>query len=141
MICAADQKQKYHLPEGKEFRTVCINTDLSLIYEPVTQPQAKAYLQTLVEIYQQGLNEPLAFFPETSFSFIVEGRTEAMKKFYGGYNSPGEIDNAYIHRCYTDFDSIPLQQLETIARHVYQPMEVYLKAVKDDFAYLQEHCL
>ncbi len=126
LLCA------YHRQEHKHLTTIGVNNDMTLIFTAVAQSQAIEYLQSLVDIFLTGLTQPAAFFPETSFSFIHKGRAEAMKKFNGTYRTHGEINNAHIQRCYCSFDTIPLQQLDTIARMVFEPMVNYLTEMKDE---------
>ena len=64
-------------------------------FKPVAEPEV--HLQHLLALYWQGLQEPLHFFPETSWSFAAAEPEKAMqaacRSWRGVYDRPGEGDD------------------------------------------------
>ncbi|MRI34888.1 exodeoxyribonuclease V subunit gamma [Endozoicomonas sp. OPT23] len=98
--------------------------DKNAHFDPVDKDIALDHLTTLVKHYLDGMNEPLAFFPETGMVWQQhfgresgnEGGNEsdntaaaelaARNTFYGGYMKMGESENAYITRIYPSLEDV-----------------------------------
>jgi exodeoxyribonuclease V gamma subunit len=90
-------------------------------------------LHTLLDVYWQGLCEPLPFFAETSLVFAqgmaakrpYRARTAAQKKWAGEFSPYRECDDLYFSFCYAD--RYPLDTyFEELALQVYLPLFKYL---------------
>ena len=97
-------------------------------------------LQELLELFRQGLTEPIHFFPETSLVYVQRIQSEkhtrqgalsgARSKWEGddyGYN-PGEGHDPYYQRCFENTDPID-DVFEDIAKRVYEPLLAHLTDV------------
>ncbi len=77
---------------------------------------SRTVLRNLLNIYYEGLNRPIAFFPGASFRFaeavILKGKPdkEALKKaekeLFGNDYSSGEIDDLYMSRCHGELHTL-----------------------------------
>ena len=112
-------------------RTILLGKDETLCLKPVDTPHD--ILQSLLNLYWQGLCEPLPFFAETSLVFAREmaaGKEakawkEARIKWAGEFNPYRECDDLYFSFCYPD--RIPLDtHFEDLALRVYLPLLEHL---------------
>ncbi|KPA15278.1 exonuclease V subunit gamma [Candidatus Magnetomorum sp. HK-1] len=101
---------------------------------------SKALLSELISIFQQGLNEPIHFFPETSYVFIetlLKGKTEVqsiekaaqiwLPNKYRNY--PSESENLYYDRYFQNH--IPLDNsFISLAKTILKPLQQNLKKYK-----------
>lgn len=111
--------------------SIVLGRDETLCLRPVDMPHD--ILHTLLDLYCQGLSEPLPFFAETSLVFAREmaagqearARKEARKKWAGEFNPFRECDDLYFSFCYPD--RIPLNaHFEELALQVYLPLLKHL---------------
>jgi exodeoxyribonuclease V gamma subunit len=115
--------------EGGEPQTVLIGRDALVTFSPV--PSARAELQTLCELFWQGLLLPLRFFPASAMAFVEaevtgEGKpdSKARAKWYGTWRdgkAEGEKDNLFISRCF-DMPNPLEEHFKELARAVFTPM-------------------
>lgn len=101
-------------------------------YQPVNN--SEEILQTLLNLYWQGLVQPLHFFPETSLSFaehIKKGKTEeeafsnARDTWMGNSNKRGEGEDEYYRLCFgRPEEGTPLEneQFKTLAKTFFEPL-------------------
>ncbi len=105
----------YHLalnaapPPGQALTTTVIGADSCLAFKEVGTAAATAVLGKLVDCFREGLQEPLCFFPQTSYAYaeaiFVKGQSVAQaieaarRKWYPGYY-PGEGENLYLSRSF-----------------------------------------
>lgn len=115
--------------EGGEPQTVLIGKDALVTFGPV--PSAQAELQTLCELFWQGLLLPLRFFPMSAMAFAEaevtgEGNpdSKARAKWYGAWRdgkAEGEKDDLFISRCF-DMPNPLDDRFRELARTVFKPM-------------------
>ena len=89
------------------------------------------HLQTLLELYQRGLQEPLAFFPETAGVYVsgwlkfneAKAQEKALQKWFGNDYKKGELyKNLYFQRCFEHLDLWKDTDFESIALNVLAPL-------------------
>lgn len=115
--------------EGDEPRTVLIGRDAVVTFDAV--PSARTELQTLCELFWEGLMLPLRFFPASAMAFVEaevtgEGNpdSKARAKWYGAWRNgkaEGEKDDLFISRCFDMPDSLD-ERFRELARTVFKPM-------------------
>ena len=97
-------------------------------------------MESLLNLYLQGLTEPIHFFPETSLLYVQQiqnpkkSRKDALSgaKFKwdgGGYeNNFAEGNDPYYKRCFGILDPID-ESFEEIAKQVYEPLLAHLEKI------------
>ncbi|MBC8316621.1 MAG: exodeoxyribonuclease V subunit gamma [Desulfobulbaceae bacterium] len=117
--------------------TTILTRDETLQLRPVANPSAA--LNVLLDIYWQGLSEPIPFFTETSYVFArwaaegkeAKARTDAREKWAGEYNPARECDDIYFSFRY--HDTHPLgDRFEDLARKMYMPLLSHLDEIGGD---------
>jgi exodeoxyribonuclease V gamma subunit len=111
--------------EGYPRETLLLMTDSSIMYGPVEN--AAAILQTILDLYWDGLTVPLRFFPASSMEYAKkqEWKLErARTRWEQGYNYPGEGDDPYFKLCFgkvdpfnADFERVSRALLEPLLQH------------------------
>jgi len=109
-----------------ESRLITENDDYSFL----AVPDAKAILHSLLELYWQGLQQPVPFFAETSFAFakahFKNNKTASAIKtaWEGGFNSSGEGNDLYHQQLYA---TAPLDEpFKELALAVYEPVKAHI---------------
>ena len=115
--------------EGGEPQTVLIGKDALVTFGRV--PSARAELQTLCELFWQGLLLPLRFFPMSAMAFAdaeVTGEgnpdSKARAKWYGAWRdgkAEGEKDDLFISRCFGMPNPLD-EHFRELARTVFTPL-------------------
>ncbi|WP_318523355.1 exodeoxyribonuclease V subunit gamma [Photobacterium leiognathi] len=130
-------------------KTHLIGTDKYLILNPIDAETAKRYLQELIELYYQGLNQPLAYFPKTAHAGIqacvdkegnwkddeltVEKAYDKMAGcFNDGYLFAGEGADEYINRVWTHWNDELAQTSYVLALKVLQAAVLNSEEVKQE---------
>ena len=114
--------------EGKDPRTVLIGKDAVVTFGRVSS--ARAELQTLCELFWQGLTLPLRFFPASGMAFVeaeLSGKGDPFKKASEKWDGmwrknekrEGEKDDVFIARCFDVSDPFD-DRFAEIARVVLQ---------------------
>lgn len=97
-------------------------------------------VETLLDLYLQGLTEPIHFFPETSLVYVKQAQNEKntrqkalsgarLRWDGGGYdNNPAENKDFYYQRCFENMDPIDAK-FEEIAKQVYEPLLAHLEEI------------
>lgn len=118
------------LTEGGKPETVLIGRDAVVIFGRVPSPGA--VLQTLCELFSEGLTRPLRFFPESGLAFVETERSgkgdpfkKANDKWLGpfpqkGEKRRGEKDEVFIARCF-DGNSLD-EHFAELARCIFDPI-------------------
>ncbi|MCD9546136.1 exodeoxyribonuclease V subunit gamma [Photobacterium carnosum] len=136
------------VPETQQV-THIIGTDKQFELQTIEPQQALAYLQQLIELYYQGLNQPLAYFPKTAMAAIQahigrdgswksDGETEqkALTKmaecFNDGYLFAGEGGDDYIQRVWPQWNDDVAQDANQLAALVLQAVVVNSKEIKPE---------
>jgi len=119
------------LTEGAKPETVLIGRDAVVTFGHI--PSACAELQTLCELFSEGLTLPLRFFPDSGMAFVEAQRSgkgdpfkKANDKWLGPYPQKGEKrrgekDDVFIARCFDGPDSLD-ERFAALARLVFGPM-------------------
>lgn len=125
----------YHLiycelgPENRPPESFLICKDRIEKFNKPSNP--RKILNALLEIFRQGLAQPIHFFPETSLEYIqqIEKKPDnpqralviAKKRWIGNEYKRGDIEDPYYYRCFKNADPID-QSFEEIAKHIYLPL-------------------
>lgn len=95
------------------------------LLKPVDKAQALQWLSELTELYYQGMNQPLAYFPKTAFTGIerqLKGKEDTESKmaqvFNDSYSFAGEGSDAYISRVWPEWNNALYQSLMGNAQQV-----------------------
>ena len=85
---------------------------------------ANRTLDTLVQYWQQGLQQPLPVLPKTALCFLQTGDEGKCRELYeGGYQHTGELEQApELKRYYPDFNSLMAAGFADWAQKLYGPM-------------------
>jgi len=108
--------------EGYPRETLLLMTDTSVTYTPVEN--AAEVLQTILDLYWEGLTMPLRFFPASSFEYAkkLEWKVErARTKWEEGYNVPGEGDDPCYRLCFGQMDPFN-DEFERVSRALLEPL-------------------
>ena len=116
-------------PERDPSETVLIGRDAVVTFGRVSS--ARAVLQTLCELFSEGLTRPLRFLPESGLAFVETERSgkgdpfkKASEKWKGPYQKNekpwGERDDVFIARCF-DADSLD-EPFAELARRIFGPL-------------------
>lgn len=82
--------------------------------EPLT------HLETLLELYGEGLREPLRFFPRTAAAYARKKELSAARTVWEGERFP-ENDDPYYRLCFGAIDPLD-REFERIAQAVFGPL-------------------
>ncbi len=113
---------------GAAGRTVVVATDKSAAFRPVAD--AAPLLAGLLDLYWQGLTEPLRLFPEASLAFAERirdpkragnARSEARRRWEGDEHRPGERNDPYLDACFRGTDPLD-ETFERLAEAVFGPL-------------------
>jgi len=97
----------YHAVENGATQETCIITlDRSIRYRPVDDTTKR--LETLLDLYREGITEPLPFFPRTSLAWAekaekpeADRRKAALGQWLDGFGGiEGEGNDPAIRRCF-----------------------------------------
>ncbi|GFO62702.1 exodeoxyribonuclease V subunit gamma [Geomonas paludis] len=91
---------------------------------------SEAHLNRLLELYQEGMTQPLKFFPDTSFEYVKNAREPknaakalgaAAAAWNGSEYKKGDVKDEYCRRCFGE--SPPLdEEFQALAREVWDPI-------------------
>ena len=134
----------YHLvcchttPPGYQGTSFLICKDSAVQFDRVTD--GERILQDLLELFHQGLVQPIHFFPESSWLYAQQvqekGKSdgEALKKVHeawmGGYYR-GEMEDQYYTLCFRNVDPIDSEFRDT-AIAVFGPIVASQRKVEND---------
>jgi exodeoxyribonuclease V gamma subunit len=124
-------------PDGKHASAVLVGRDEVLKFPLIAG--APAILTDLLELYWQGLTQPLKFFPQTSLAYAESSRNQTSEKSRDSISAalttwegnsftkvPGEGADAYFDLCFRSTNPLD-QEFEQIARKVFDPQLEALK--------------
>ncbi len=121
-----------HIPQ----QAVLIGKDKVIFYKKVENNQL--LLHRLLEIYWQGLSEPLHFFPEASLNFVqtsFKGKAEeeafvqAKKTWFGNDYFPGECEDDYYALCFKYVETNLFdRQFVDLANTIFEPLLFHQKS-------------
>uniref|UniRef100_A0A831U1N0 Exodeoxyribonuclease V subunit gamma n=1 Tax=Geobacter metallireducens TaxID=28232 RepID=A0A831U1N0_GEOME len=112
--------------EGYPAASILVATDATLSFGPVEEPLG--HLAALLDLYGEGLREPLRFFPRTAAAYARKGELSAARTAWEGEFFP-EGNDPYYRLCFGAVD--PLDgEFERIARAVFGPLAAHMKTEK-----------
>ena len=122
--------------------SLLIGTDEIWQYTQVTE--SHAILQDLLNLYWQGLRQPLYFFPETSLTFSKAMQKDgedaafgkALRTWQGSEFNMGEGMSDYYQLCFGQLENVtPLETLDSpfkeLAQQVFDPLLAHSEEIKD----------
>lgn len=102
-------------------------------------PQYREILELLVQLFWQGLAEPIHFFPESSLEYVEQmlrnpddrprALMRARRKWLGGEYQRGESEDAYYQLCFRNMDPLDAS-FEKIANRIYLPLLAHRTEMK-----------
>jgi len=116
---------------GYPLETLLIMTDKTVAFRPVENP--RAVLQSILELYWQGLTSPLPFFPESALAYATAKTagdlSKARSQWEDGYNDfPGEGSDPNFRLCFGKVDPFS-PEFERVARIVMEPLLLHRSKV------------
>ena len=126
-------------PSGLELSSTHYGVDYQLTFPPI--PNAEILLKDLTNIYWNGLQKPVYFFPKTSHQYMKSRNKEEaefmlnsnIEKIWQGIpNVRGEKESAYYKTFYRDHEPEFGSQFQQISEHVFKPILEFEKIQKPD---------
>lgn len=116
---------------GYPLETVLIMTDKAVSFRPVADPGG--LLQSILELYWQGLTRPLPFFPESALAYATAKPPgdigKARSKWNDGYNAiPGEGSDPYFRLCFAKIEPFDAE-FERITSIIMEPLLLHSSKV------------
>lgn len=112
--------------DGYPRETMLLMTDKSVTFRQVEN--AAAILQTILDLYWEGLTVPLRFFPASALEYAgkLEWRLErARARWADGFNRPGEGTDPYFRLCFGEVDPFNAE-FERVSRTILEPLLQHL---------------
>jgi exodeoxyribonuclease V gamma subunit len=115
-------------PDGVHLKTKHFAFDKDLTFDVITRNEAEQYLAGLVNLYHEGLEEPVPFFRKAAWECLDKSGNDAVRKWYGGYGMKGEAESLDIwHSLAWRGVADPLDgKFTEIARCVYEPLRKHM---------------
>jgi exodeoxyribonuclease V gamma subunit len=98
-------------------------------FNPVAEN--RKYLGDLLNVFKQGFEKPLHFFPDTSFEYVrqkqIKGKSKtaalalARRKWTSNEFARGESDNPYYDVCFKMTDPLD-ESFEEVSQAVFEPL-------------------
>jgi len=122
-------------PKGIEPVSTWLAKDLTLTLHPVEDPAA--LLADLLDLRWQGLQEPLAFFPESSLAWVEQGYGNAFEQAWSGrFNPVPEQSDVAVRIAFRGRDPIrddPIRaDFECTAARILRPMLAFSETLRAD---------
>jgi exodeoxyribonuclease V gamma subunit len=101
--------------------SLLICNDVTMSLSPI--PNAAGILGDLLELYREGLRQPLPFFPRVSWLFVTEGMEKAEGRWHGSDHAPIPAESAEPAYATCFGDTMPLdREFEALSRRVFEPL-------------------
>ena len=117
---------------GQALATVVCSESGIAVFPPLAAEEAQTYWQSLLALWQQGMQKPLPVAVRTSLA-VVEGAVPLyqLESLYDdSYRGTGEVQrSAELARVYPDFESLTNAGLQEAANALYGPMMAQLRMV------------
>lgn len=109
-------------PEGYPRESVMVAKDIVLTFAPLEN--ATAHLANLLNLYKQGMQQPLPFFPQTSWDYFEGGGALAAKSWAGDkrISIPGDSDDPAVSICFGSDEPFG-DRFSELAGQVYLPLK------------------
>ncbi|MEQ1530658.1 MAG: exodeoxyribonuclease V subunit gamma, partial [Methylococcales bacterium] len=116
--------------QGLALHTFMVGADHSLAFPPIPAAQAVQFLQSIVDAWYHGLNQPLPLACKTGFAWLEKSTQEEDKAvaaaescYIGNYNSSGEVaEDPYLARAYPNFADLYGAAFCHYAQELYAPL-------------------
>ena len=109
--------------QGGAAQSCHVAEDATLLLASVTRTDAVQHLELLLRLFREGLEEPLHFFPRTSWEFI-RGNGKWRQVWEGGFQRPGEKDEAAVQLLFRNADPFDAR-FEEQAQAIYAPLRAH----------------
>ncbi len=108
---------------GYRSESYFIALDADLVFQPVDKEEAKVLLKEYLEGMKAGLDTPHAYFPKTVLAALQdpEKAPQKMQQAFESGFTPGEGENAYIHRVWPRWDDELQKQVSAEAIRWLEP--------------------
>lgn len=115
--------------QGYPRDSIMISSNLILELPPLEN--AGEILTDLLELYAEGMQRPLPFFPQSSWLFLTDGMNRAAIEWRGERDSefPGESSNPSMAFCFRDEEPLGAE-FRQLANRVYMPLKNVAVEVK-----------
>ncbi|MBA3962343.1 MAG: exodeoxyribonuclease V subunit gamma [Chthoniobacterales bacterium] len=109
--------------------SVLIGQDIFQTFSPVAK--SRELLQDLLEIYWQGLSEPLLFFPQSSYAFArqslsARAKAEPINKaravWESGFRHRGEMEDSYFQLAFRHLADPLNEKMQELSLRVFRPL-------------------
>jgi exodeoxyribonuclease V gamma subunit len=111
---------------GVAVHGVLVGQDATLTLAPPPPDEARATLETLLAVWQQGMTAPLPLPLKTAIAWAqhpADAAKKARTAYEGGFNASAEADEPCLARVYPRFaDLLADGRLPTLAAQVHQPL-------------------
>ena len=117
--------------------TLIFGTDKQGRLEAIPADVAKQHLETLVDCYLSGHNEPQPLFPATAWAWLEtivqdnvistdpklseKARDKAQTAYFGGFRLTGESEDRYIQRVYPELNDTVFERMTALAEALLLP--------------------
>jgi len=116
--------------DGEKWSTEWMGSDGTWVFTPMSIKEAQSSLQDLLELYSQGLQAPLHFFPQSAFSYVQAesensgtGLKAAMKVWMPSRFNPYAEGARIEYRCAFRGKPSPLDDMfENLATRIFRPV-------------------
>ncbi|MEG0278221.1 MAG: exodeoxyribonuclease V subunit gamma [Morganella sp. (in: enterobacteria)] len=130
----------YSLSDRQQFSRAFGRNDTAWVFEPLTAAQAQQYLQPLLDVFAQGLNEPLPVFIKSGWAWLSTLADEKsgelsddealqhkassllLQTLQGGFQFNGEAEDDYVVRAFRHFDTALLDAVKQLSQQLFLPM-------------------
>ncbi|MBK5355427.1 exodeoxyribonuclease V subunit gamma [Pseudomonas sp. TH41] len=111
--------------------TILVSLNGDVVFPALEKSTAQEHLQTLLQLWGEGMCQPLPVGCKTAFAWLTKANgdeakalEEARGAFEGGYMSTGEVESsAALRRAYSDFDALCADGRFTVfAERLYGPL-------------------
>lgn len=112
---------------GLEAAGALVGRDATVSFEPLPREQAVGVLNDLIEVWRQGMAEPLPVACRTALA-RVGGHPEVSQVYEGGFQRQGEVAEACLARVYPDFESLTADgRFDALAERLYRPFHDWVQ--------------
>lgn len=95
-----------------------------------TASESRVILEKLLNIYWRGLQEPLPFYVETSYTFVLhllkgdmeKARQKTLESWLGGFYRTPEYDDVYLQFRYQDAKEALGKSFEDMSQQIFAPV-------------------
>ncbi|MBD9403528.1 exodeoxyribonuclease V subunit gamma [Comamonas sp. CMM02] len=111
---------------GAEVQGMVVGRDACLHVQPMDEAEARSTLQTLLQLWVQGHDQPLPLPAKTGLALAMSDLNAAVSAYEGGFKHRGECEDMSWQRLFPDYAALAEDgQLEPLAQSVYAPMHAW----------------